>query len=277
MGRRLLGLGVTLLLGACAKEAAAPLPSDAMERSARILARLDQLEADLHDEGSKLAVYGELEQRHGQTSQIACQVSDEHLQEIHRLATAQEKLAEDLDQVEEAMTGLQVLYEKYFLGIDRRPPDAQRRQVSETMRVLKTTTVKNTALKFRIQTLFAKLISFERMWDRTLREIEEGTYKRDVYKAKLRDARRGKGEQKPAQAAAASSQLSEQMIRKLYDTYLVARQRTGESIAGITYEGIASRIRAQVPDLMARHKARNIEFKVVIKGGKAILKAIPQT
>jgi len=189
----------------------------------------------------------------------------------------QEKLAEDLDQVEEAMTGLQVLYEKYFLGIDRRPPEAQRRQVSEKMRVLKTTTVKNTALKFRIQTLFAKLISFERMWDRTLREIEEGTYKRDVYKAKLRDARRGKGEQKPAQAAAASSQLSEQMIRKLYDTYLVARQRTGESIAGITYEGIASRIRAQVPDLMARHKARNIEFKVVIKGGKAILKAIPQT
>jgi len=188
----------------------------------------------------------------------------------------QEKLAEDLDQVEEAMTGLQVLYEKYFLGIDRRPPDAQRRQVSETMRVLKTTTVKNTALKFRIQTLFAKLIAFERMWDRTLREIEEGTYKRDVYKAKLRDARRTGADRKP-QAAAASPQLSDQMIRKLYDTYLVARQRTGESITGLTYEGIASRIRSQVPELMARHKARNIEFKVVIKGGKAVLKAIPQT
>ena len=187
----------------------------------------------------------------------------------------QEKLAEDLDQIDEAMIGLQVLYEKYFLGIDRRPPEAQRRQVSEKMRLLKTTTVKNTALKFRIQTLFAKLISFERMWDRTLREIEEGTYKRDVYKAKLRNARRG--DQKPAQAAASSPQLSDQMIRKLYDTYLVARQRTGESTAGLTYEAIASRIRAQVPELMARHKARNIEFKVVIKGGKAVLKAIPQS
>src|SRR5712664_135518 len=99
------------------------------------------------------------------------------------------------------MTGLQVLYEKYFLGIDRRPPDAQRRQVSEKMRLLKTTQVKNTALKFRIQTLFAKLISFERMWDRTLREMEEGTYKRDVFKAKLRDARRGAG-QKPAESPA---------------------------------------------------------------------------
>ena len=186
----------------------------------------------------------------------------------------QEKLAEDLDEVEEAMVGLQVLYEKYFLGIDRRPPEPQRRQLSEKMRVLKTTTVKNTALKFRIQTLFAKLISFERMWDRTLREIEEGTYKRDVYKAKLRDSRKG---DKAAPANAPSPQISDQMIRKLYDTYLVARQRTGESVAGLTFEGIASRIRAQVPELMARHKARNIEFKVVIKGGKAILKAIPQS
>jgi len=190
----------------------------------------------------------------------------------------QEKLAEDLDHLEEQMTGLQVLYEKYFLGIDRRPPDPQRRQVSEKMRLLKTTQVKNTALKFRIQTMFAKLISFERMWDRTLREIEEGTYKRDVFKAKLREARRhGAAEQKPAQALPSSPQLSDQMLRKLYDTYLVARQRTGESTSGLSFDSVASRLRAQVPQLMARHKARNIEFKVVIKGGKAVLKAIPQS
>ena len=187
----------------------------------------------------------------------------------------QEKLAEDLDQLEEQMTGLQVLYEKFFLGIDRRPPDAQRRQVSEKMRLLKTTQVKNTALKFRIHTMFAKLISFERMWDRTLREIEEGTYKRDVFKAKLRDSRRNAAAQKPAQAPPSSPQLSDQMLRKLYDTYLVARQRTGESTSGLSFDSVATRLRAQVPQLMARHKARNIEFKVVIKGGKAVLKAIP--
>jgi hypothetical protein len=38
---------------------------------------------------------------------------------------------------------------------------------------------------------------------------------------------------------------------------------------------VATRIRAQVPELLARHKAKNIEFKVVIKGGKAVLKAVP--
>ena len=187
----------------------------------------------------------------------------------------QEKLAEDLDALDEAMVELQVLYEKYFLGLDRRPPDQQRRKVSEKMRLLKTTQVRNTALKFRIQTMFAKLISFERMWDRTLREIEDGTYKRDLFKAKLRQP--GEGGSQQQRGRATSPQLSEDMIRKLYDTYLVARQRTGESISGLTYDSLASRLRTQVPELMARHKARNIEFKVVIKGGKAVLKAIPHT
>ena len=56
---------------------------------------------------------------------------------------------------------------------------------------------------------------------------------------------------------------------------LVARRRCGEPVDGISFETVASRIRAQVPQLMEKHKAKNIEFKVVIKGGKAILKAIP--
>jgi hypothetical protein len=91
MGRRVLGLGMTLLFAACASQPAAPRKSDGLERSARILAKLDQLEADLHEESSKLALYGELEQRHGQTTQFACQVADSHVQEIHRLALLQQK------------------------------------------------------------------------------------------------------------------------------------------------------------------------------------------
>ena len=63
----------------------------------------------------------------------------------------------------------------------------------------------------------------------------------------------------------------------VHERKVEARQRTGESTSGLTYESLASRLRTQVPELMAHHKARNIEFKVVIKGGKAVLKAIPHT
>jgi len=91
MGRRVLGLGMMLLLAACARGPAAPRTSEALDRSARMLAKLDQLEADLHDEGSRLLLYTELEKRHGQTTQIACQVADSHVQEIERLALVQQK------------------------------------------------------------------------------------------------------------------------------------------------------------------------------------------
>ncbi len=98
----------------------------------------------------------------------------------------QEKFAEELTELDESMQNLQVLYEKYFLGIDRRPPEQERKRVSQKAREMRNAAIRNTALKFKINTLFAKLLSFERMWDRTLREIEDGTYKRDVFKAGLR-------------------------------------------------------------------------------------------
>jgi hypothetical protein len=188
----------------------------------------------------------------------------------------QEKYAQELHELDEGIQELHVLYEKYFLGIDRKPPEQERRRISEKAREMRTTTIRNTALKFKINTLFAKLISFERMWDRTLREIEEGTYKRDVFKAKLRA--RDRDEALPSRRSApAGPTISDANLRRLYDTYLVARKRCGESTEGLSFDSLASRIRSQVPELMQKHKAKNIEFKVVIKGGKAILKAVPHT
>ena len=189
----------------------------------------------------------------------------------------QEKLGDELDEMDESISQLQVLYEKYFLGIDRRPPELERKRVSGRMRELRTSLVRNTAHKFRINTLFAKLISFERMWDRTLREIEDGTYKRDLFKAKLHQKDREEPGARKVAASPAAPDITDGQLRKLYDTYLVARQRCGEPTDGISFDSLSKRIRAQVPELMQKHKARNIEFKVVIKGGKAILKAVPHT
>ena len=187
----------------------------------------------------------------------------------------QEKYAEELTELDEGIQNLQVLYEKYFIGIDRKPPEQERKRVSQKAREMRTAAIRNTALKFKINTLFAKLLSFERMWDRTLREMEDGTYKRDVFKAALRQ--KDKGEAKASPARTGPPEISDANLRRLYDTYVMAKKRCGESTAGMTYDAIASRIRAQVPELMQKHRAKNIEFKVVIKGGKAILKAVPHT
>jgi hypothetical protein len=87
---RVVVCGILWMIAACAR-AQAPRQSEAMERSARLLARLDQLEADLHDQDAQLFLTSELEYRHGQASQIACQVTTDHIREIHRLAVMQEE------------------------------------------------------------------------------------------------------------------------------------------------------------------------------------------
>jgi hypothetical protein len=69
----------------------APRHSEAMERSARMLRQLDRLEADLHGNAVQGEIYGELVDRHGRAEQLACQVTTEHVQEIHRLAIAQQE------------------------------------------------------------------------------------------------------------------------------------------------------------------------------------------
>jgi hypothetical protein len=91
MGRAAAGVLVAVLVSACAGERQAPVPSEALERSARLLAKLDQLEADLHAQTTELLISNELEDRHGTATQLACRVTDDHLAEIHRLASAQER------------------------------------------------------------------------------------------------------------------------------------------------------------------------------------------
>jgi hypothetical protein len=78
------------LTGACAGTIAEPRPeSEAMARSRLMLERLDRLEADLHSEATATDTYAVLQERHGEASQIACKVTDDHVNEMHRLLSAQ--------------------------------------------------------------------------------------------------------------------------------------------------------------------------------------------
>lgn len=88
--------------------------------------------------------------------------------------------------------------------------------------------------------------------------------------------RPGSGATAPQRPSARSAEdLTEPKLRKLYDTYLGARRRCGES-TDLRFEDMAATLRKQVPRLMAKTGATSVEFKVVIRGGKAVLKALPK-
>jgi hypothetical protein len=206
---------------------------------------------------------------------------------------AGEQLADDCGETEEDLEALKARYEMYFLGIEKREPTRERHDMKRRVEKLKEAFTKNTGLKFRLQTLHARFLSYERLWQRSVREKEEGTYRRDLFKARLRakeeptppagsampEATRPAATQaaRPAAPAPASfSGTSEPQLRALFAAYVDAKKRCKEDVSKLSYETLARSVQKQVPELMTRFKARSVEFRVEVKDGKAVLKAIPR-
>ena len=66
-------------------------------------------------------------------------------------------------------------------------------------------------------------------------------------------------------------------MRALYEEYVSAKRSCNEDVSRLTYEAMAKSVARQVPEILARTKAKSVEFKVVVKDGRAVLKAVPRS
>jgi hypothetical protein len=83
---------------------------------------------------------------------------------------------------------LRVLYEQYFLGFEKLEPTVPRKEAERRLDVLRKENIRNTGLRFRFQRILQKYNTYQTYWIRICRQIEEGTFKRHVQKAKARFA-----------------------------------------------------------------------------------------
>ncbi|HSP18843.1 MAG TPA: MXAN_5187 C-terminal domain-containing protein, partial [Myxococcaceae bacterium] len=70
--------------------------------------------------------------------------------------------------------------------------------------------------------------------------------------------------------------LSENRLRSVYRAYVEAKRRCNEDTTRLSFDAVAASLKRQVPELLERHKARDVEYRVFVKDGKAILRAIPK-
>ena len=106
---------------------------------------------------------------------------------------ATDQLADDCAALETEVEELKVKYEMYFLGVERSEPNRIRDDLKKKVVRLKERFTRNAGIRFRIQSLHARFISYERLWLRSAREKEEGTYHRDLFKARLHAKQRAAG------------------------------------------------------------------------------------
>jgi hypothetical protein len=326
-----------------------------------------------------------------------------------------EQAASECALLEVELVELKAAYEQFFLGVERVSPAKRHAALKKRLLGLKGVFVRQTALKFRIQTLASKLTTYERLWERSIAEIEAGTYRKDLLRAKRHQLARQKpaadapprpaeevalaeldeappaevaapappparppfsapssvlralegppaiaparpsvppavspsavlrsptvaptiaparpsvppassgsaiqrppgavpaiapvraslppagaaarpptaplappGQKpvitpalarSPAEAASAAGGLTDQKIKAIYEAYVMAKKRCGEDTRNLTLDSVASSLKKQVPALLKQHQARTVEFKVVIKDGRAVLRALPR-
>ncbi len=233
--------------------------------------------------------------------------------------------------MERKVDRLRALYETFFSGVERQPPNAPRRELNRLMLEMQQVQIRNAALRFRFQSLSQRWTLMTTYWNRTMREIEAGTYRKDVAKVSRRLAQKGAplteqeavalgipasraralvarqaargGPGPTARAAAAGGPessppaqpgtaattpappgpaaqrpsgvpgFSEDDLTALHRRYDEAARTTDRPAP--TLEQLRDRLAKHVPQMIAHSGAGKVEFDVVVKDGRAVLRPKP--
>ncbi len=82
-----------------------------------------------------------------------------------------------LSDVETRLDRLRALYENWFRGYEKLEPQTARKDVERRIYTMRKELPRNTGLRFRYNTLFQRYTTLTSYWQRTSKQIEEGTYR----------------------------------------------------------------------------------------------------
>jgi len=174
----------------------------------------------------------------------------------------------ELDQLEAALSDLKMQYEQYFSGIIQFAPEKAHQGIKATLRKLKKAPFKSSAMNYRLRSLEHRYQTFNNYWQRVLREKEEGTYSRDVFKANLREA----AAQEELRAKTKQGKAERQM-RDLFNSYKEALEKQTGKSSTVEFKQFQKHLIDSAKELKKRSGSKKVSFSVVVKGGTVKLKA----
>jgi hypothetical protein len=222
---------------------------------------------------------------------------------------------EALDDLEEEIELLKVAFERYFNGVDRVPPTREHDTVKLHIRNAERQRSASTLIRFRMQGLKARFITYEHYWTRILRQIEDGSFKRVVAESKRRELEalrrrveedgsersgvRTMADRDPGQSGIRAkldrdgesglleqaepararpplpSAVDPKQARELFKQFVAAKKAAGESVEGLTYGRLLDKLSREVPKLQELH-GDGLRLEVATVDGKVRLRARKQ-
>lgn len=169
----------------------------------------------------------------------------------------------ELDKFERMLEELKVQYEQYFLAINPIPPEKAHNDLKRFLRLIRKTPLKSSALSYRMKMLDSRYQTYHTYWQRTLKQREEGTYSKDVFKANMRD--RFALEDARAQTSVGAAEKS---FRALFNAYKQALEQNSGQSARLDFDAFQKNLIQRAKDFKEQTGAKKVSFKVVMKEGK---------
>lgn len=209
-----------------------------------------------------------------------------------------EKYIVELDDLDNRISRLRVLYDQYFMGIERLEPQQQRGVVAK---ILLRSVIGNrgsTVLKFRFRSLQQRFVSYCSYWDRIVRLIEEGRIRRGVAgiaavpgageKTRVPDGeqrfvpaqslqsrrRRFRRREGSAQAEPTGgpprTEFRPDEVEALYERFVEEKKRAGEPTEKVTRTVVERSVKRIVDHV----KKEGLMLRIMEKDGKVSLNAV---
>lgn len=175
-----------------------------------------------------------------------------------------EKIAGLLNQIDKELKELEISYEQYFLGIEKRSPEQQRSKFTIRLRKLVALYVPQTDLRYRLNGIASRFNSYCGYWDRIQRLIEEGKYERHTSRIQ-REAE----ETEPPSKAPVHENKTDQ-VDNLYEQLVQAHQSC--QMRPPNRAQVASFLARQAETIKQRFGDKQVDFVVVTEAGKPKVK-----
>lgn len=178
----------------------------------------------------------------------------------------------ELDTLDGELESLRINYEQFFTGLMPLAPEKKHAEVKRRIRRLLRAPFRNSEMSFRLKTLEGRYNTLHSYWQRVLRERDDGTYSKDVFKANMRE--RCKLEDARAQTAQGAA---ENAIKQLFTKYKETLEHHTGKVQNIDYAAFQKAIVQRTKEFKAQNKGQKVSFKVVLHQGKVTIKATPKT
>lgn len=168
----------------------------------------------------------------------------------------------ELDEIQQQLKELEIRYEQYFAGVEKREPCKDRDALARRLRHYTNRRIVWTDLKFRYQGLTSRFMSYSHYWDRILRLIDEGKYHRHTSKL---------GSSAPSPDKQVANPLNNE-AKRLQRELAEAKKNCGIQSETPSVDKVAAFLDAQREIIRKRYGDRPVQFSIDTSDGKPRIK-----